>query len=42
LPRGLPELARNVGVMAGLIVAVAVVQAWLRSRRRLQPRRRLA
>jgi hypothetical protein len=42
LARGLPELARNVGVTAVLIVIVAAVQAGLRHRRRPQARRLLA
>jgi hypothetical protein len=42
LSRGLPELARNVGVIAVLIVMVAGIQAWLRIRRRPQARRSLA
>jgi hypothetical protein len=42
LARGLPELARNAGVIAVLIVIVAAVQAGLRYRRRPQARRLLA
>ena len=39
LSRGLPELARNIGVIAVLIVIVAGIQAWLRIRRRPPVRR---
>jgi len=42
LQRGLPELARNAGVIAVLIVIVAGLQTWLRTRRRPLARRAAA
>jgi hypothetical protein len=42
LQRGLPELARNLGVIAALIVVVALIQFWLRSRRRPHASRSVA
>jgi hypothetical protein len=42
LQRGLPELARNLGVIAVLIAIVAGIQFWLRHRRRPQSRRAAA
>ena len=39
LQRGLPELARNLGVIAALIVVVALTQLWLRARHRPRARR---